>query len=433
MALVRKKMMDAKKKMRYTPYDILIFLTIMFQGAKQLRIFPTPFYKYFIALLFVLLFLKYIREKRSFKISKAFAALLVVVISFSFIVTPTTKTIVPAIFFVIELLAFRMYLGIFDTRKAFFERLLSIILLSATALSIFGFIQIIGYNLHINFLYDFKWLGFVPNYYGYLGEGRFYSIYDEPAHLCTILGAGLFAGFYFFKKCKNIKYIFALLAIAVFALETGSVITYLSVIIFVIFSFLYNYHFLGQKISPKVILVLIMFFVTAASFAVAKPSLISNSMDKIDNFFSDNIDNVNSQNLTTFALKSNYLIAKKKINDGYIFGTGIFTHESYYYSYIDLVYEKHYQRYLNYTDAASIFIRLLSEFGILSMVIFLAIIAYIIRSYFKKDYIGTFLILLFITQSMRLGDYTWILTCLPVVAILSREKTGSTKAIGGKK
>lgn len=433
MALIKKKTMNTKRKTKYTFYDVLIILTILFQGAKQLRIFPTPFYKYFIALLFVLLFLKYIREKRSFRISKAFIVLLVVVVSFSFIVTPTTKTIVPVIFFVIELLAFKMYLGLFDTKKAFFERLLSIILLSATVLSIFGFVQIIGYNLHINFLYDFKWLGFVPNYYGYLGEGRFYSIYDEPAHLCTVLGASLFASFYFFKKHKEIKYILALLLIAVFTFETGSVITYVSAIIFAIFSFFYNYYFLGRKISPKIILVLIISLAAVASFVVAKPSLISNSLEKIDNFFSDNVDNVNSQNLTTFALKSNYLIAKKKIEDGYIFGTGLFTHESYYYSYIDVIYEKHYQRYLNYTDAASIFIRLLSEFGILSIVTFVAIIIYLIRSYLRRDYIGTFLMLLFITQAMRLGDYTWILTCLPIVAIFSWKETSSTKAIGGKK
>ena len=145
-----------------------------------------------------------------------------------------------------------------------------------------------------------------------------------------------------------------------------------------------------------------------------------NGCNKIQNFFSNNSNSVYEQNETTFALKSNYLIAKNKIEDGYIFGTGIFTHEFYYYKYIDVIYKSHYQKYLNYSDAASIFIRLLSEFGILGIFAYILMIFYVIKCYKKKDYINMFYMMLFISQGMRLGDYTWLFNCLPIVIIFSK-------------
>ena len=37
-------------KAKFTIYDVLIFLTILFQGSNHLKIFPLPFFKYMISL-----------------------------------------------------------------------------------------------------------------------------------------------------------------------------------------------------------------------------------------------------------------------------------------------------------------------------------------------------------------------------------------------
>lgn len=406
-----------KIKTDFTIYDIVIMLIILFQGSNHLKVFPSPFYKYIICLLFVLLVIKYIKEKKRLKINFVILVWVLLLYAFSIIVSLDKRLVVPMIFFIIEIYAFKMYINLFETKQELFERILKIILVSATILSVIGFIQIIGYKLNINFLHDYKWMGIIPNYYGYLAEGRYYSIYDEPAHLCTILGAGLFSSYYFMKKDR--KYMIPMIIIAIFGFFTGSVITYVALLAFVLYILFYNLRIENEKLSKTKIIVFCLILVAIAILVAIKPSLIINSIEKINNFFSDNADSAYLQNGTTFALKSNYLIAINKIKDGYILGTGIFTHEFYYYSYIDRIYTSHYQQYLNYSDAASIFIRILSEFGVLSSLIYIAIIVYIYKACRKNNYMNLFYIMMFITQGMRLGDYTWFFNCLPIVIIFS--------------
>ena len=410
-------------KTKFTIYDVLIFLTILFQGSNHLKIFPSPFFKYMISLLFILLVFKNIKEKKIPKINIFIIITLFILYLYSIIVSLDKRLVVPMIFFIIEIYTFKMYIDLFETKEALFERILKIILISASLISIIGFIQIIGYKLNIWFLYNYEWMGIIPNYDGYLSEGRFYSIYDEPAHLCTILSAGIFASYYFMKKYKiYTKYIIQMLLITSFGILTGSVITYVTMIMFGMYILFYNIYIENKKISIKQIVIFAIIIILITIFAINKPHVLKNAVEKINNFFSNNVNSVNAQNNTTFALKSNFLISTNKIKDGYIIGSGIFTHEFFYYDYIDKIYPSRYQIYLNYSDAASIFIRFISEFGILSIALFSLIIIYICKSFARKDYIGLFYILLFITQGMRLGDYTWLFNCLPIVIILSNLK-----------
>lgn len=412
------------KDNKLTIYDIFIILIILFQGANHLIYFSSPFYKYIIIAFFGILFIKYLKNGKVKKTNSNIIFMLIIILLYaqSIIISFDNRLFVPMIFFIIEIFTFKMYIGLFDSKKQLFERLLKIILISSTFLSIVGFIQIIGFKLNIRPLYDFKWIGIIPNYYGYLTEGRFYSIYDEPAHLCTILGAGLFASYYYMKNF-NKKYIFELIMIALFGLFTGSVVTYSSMLIF--FGYILFYSKCNDNKIKKTynrILFVFILLIFVAAYVSSDLSLFSPVINKISNFLSNNSNSVYLQNETTFALKSNYLIAIRKIKNGYIFGTGLFTHEFYYYSYIDVIYRSHYQKYLNYSDAASIFIRVLSEFGILSIFIYLAILIYIFKIYKRKDYINMFYILLFISQGMRLGDYTWLFNCLPIIIIFSSIK-----------
>ncbi len=412
------------KKNKINFFDFIIILIILFQGSKHLKVFPSPFYKYIIVTLFIFLIIKYIKENRKIKnlVNKKLLILLSFIYLYSIIVSYNNRLFVPMVFYIIEIFSFKLYIGLFNSKEELFNKLLKIILISSILISTIGFVQIIGYKLSINFLYDFQWFGIIPNYYGYLAEGRFYSIYDEPAHLCTILGSGIFASYLYSRK-YNEKYFIALIFILLFTFLTGSVVTYLSLLIFLVYIFFYNKCTNKPKVRKISISKFIAIFVSLVCIVLLvafKSSLIMNGCNKIQNFFSNNSNSVYEQNETTFALKSNYLIAKNKIEDGYIFGTGIFTHEFYYYKYIDVIYKSHYQKYLNYSDAASIFIRLLSEFGILGIFAYILMIFYVIKCYKKKDYINMFYMMLFISQGMRLGDYTWLFNCLPIVIIFSK-------------
>ena len=419
------------KENKISFFDFIIILIILFQGSKHLKIFPSPFYKYIIVVLFIFLIIKYIRENRNIKnvLNRKFLLILAFIYLYSIIVSYDSRLFVPMLFYIIEIVSFKLYIGLFNSKEELFNRLLKIILISSIIISTIGFVQIIGYKFSINFLYDFQWLGIIPNYYGYLTEGRFYSIYDEPAHLCTILGSGIFASYLYSKK-YNEKYLIVLIFILLFAFFTGSVVTYSSLLVFLVYILFYNKctnKSKLRKMSTSKFIVIFVSLICIALLVAFKSPLITNGYNKIQNFFSNNSNSVYEQNETTFALKSNYLIAKNKMEDGYIFGTGIFTHEFYYYKYIDVIYESHYQKYLNYSDAASIFIRLLSEFGILGILSYILIIFYIIKCYKKKDYINMFYMMLFISQGMRLGDYTWLFNCLPIVIIFSELSNDANK------
>jgi hypothetical protein len=407
----------AENNSRLSISDCIVIFIILAQGTNHLVVFSSPFFKYVILLLGVALTYQYIHEEKEIEININIVIGLLLMYAYSLIVSFSVRLFVPMLYFAIEILIFKMYIGTFESRDALFERLLKIIYISSNIIVVIGFIQIIAYHLNIKFLYDYSWMGIIPNYYGYLDEGRFYSIYDEPAHLCTILGSGLFSSFYYYKQ-QGLKYLIPFVATGIFALFTGSIITYLAVFIFLLLIIIYDVRCRKMTKKEYKILFLVLIVVALGLIAFINSGFFSNSIDKLYNFFSSDASNAYAQSNTTFALKSNFLISILKLKK-YPLGTGIFTHELYYYSYIDIAYPVRYQKYLNYSDAASIFIRYISEFGFLSIVIFAFILFVVIKSFKDKNIQVMFYITLFITQGMRLGDYTWLFNCLPLVIIIS--------------
>ena len=110
------------------------------------------------------------------------------------------------------------------------------------------------------------------------------------------------------------------------------------------------------------------------------------------------------------------------MKDKYLFGTGMFTHIVSYDKYMKRIYPDGYVR-INYADACSMFIRVFSEFGIIGFIIFVGFLIYILILGIKnKDIFLLFTLVVFITQSMRLGEYNWILNCLSFVILVSSVK-----------
>lgn len=71
--------------------------------------------------------------------------------------------------------------------------------------------------------------------------------------------------------------------------------------------------------------------------------------------------------LSALAITSNFQVSVEKMKDGYWLGTGLDSHRLYYDRYIDRLYLFLYMR-LNSEDAASLYIRVFSEFGIVGLV-----------------------------------------------------------------
>jgi O-antigen ligase len=129
-----------------------------------------------------------------------------------------------------------------------------------------------------------------------------------------------------------------------------------------------------------------------------------------------------TENSTIYAIASNIRYAIAKVCDGHILGTGYDSNRYYYRDYVDKLYHKP-DYYLNEEDAASLFTRILSEFGIVGLV---STIGYLfkraIENLKKHDWIITVMISMFLFQGARNGQYYLTMMVIPTVFLLYYDK-----------
>lgn len=127
----------------------------------------------------------------------------------------------------------------------------------------------------------------------------------------------------------------------------------------------------------------------------------------------EDITNLNS---SSFALFSNFVIAKHSFTNWPLTGTGIGTHENNYKRYFKLFFDEDFIiRYgtFNMADANSLFIRLMSETGLLGLVMFFLFMFkfLLLKKGYKdpllRDYllINQGIFILFIIRLIRTGNY----------------------------
>ena len=435
--------------------DTLFFMCLIFQDI-SLRIFGTQLYKYIILIMLFLLILNYFITKRTIKISFTFIFLILILYIYSFLFGFDKNLLVPSIYLIFELSTFILYCGLFDNEEQLQKRFFKIIFVSAIVISILAVIQWISFKFNIKVVYNI-----LTQHVFYLNEGRITSIYSEPAHLCSLLGGGIFVSLYYLvhESKLKLKYYLSLALLFLVSLLSGSFVTYVSVLIFVI-AFYFCYFAMGlRKKCPSnkniVIVSLILLVLLSLFIYIDKSKTISTIVDKSESFNesfedsseTDDFDDTDSdtlknkvldeqlRNQSAFAMKSNFNIGLEKFKDGYYFGTGIFSHINFYDQYMKRIYPHGYIR-INYTDGCSMFFRFFSELGIIGLLIVLSMLIYFgIKSLIKKDIFMLFILLLFFTQSMRLGEYNWVLNCFPFVYLVINTKFYSygAKIIGKKK
>ena len=249
-------------------------------------------------------------------------------------------------------------------------------------LSVIGIIQEIGYQLKIPVMYDFSYIGITYNIpigssNAFGNFAKIQSIYSEPSHLSLILGIGCAITFFYFINRDIFTFVSfkKSLVIIICALLTFSTLMYAILLVCYIYIL-----FLDKNLFIKKTLWWIMVIIILVFGIYFFRDWLWNMFIKVQEIFiKDNVDKYSA-----FAMTSNLNIAIEKIKDGYLFGTGLDSHRLLYFDYIDNIYNN-VQIYLNYDEAASMYIRMLSEFGFIGIFSF---IYYIFNELFlfKKSY-----------------------------------------------
>jgi hypothetical protein len=127
-------------------------------------------------------------------------------------------------------------------------------------------------------------------------------------------------------------------------------------------------------------------------------------------------EDINELNTSSFALYSNYVIAKASFSEMPLTGTGLGTHETNYKKYFSQFFDEDFIiRYgaFNTADANSMFVRLMSETGLLGLGLFFIFLFkyFILRKGYAdpdlRDYtlINQSIFIWFIVRLVRTGNY----------------------------
>lgn len=300
--------------------------------------------------------------------------------------------------FVINSFGFYLYLRSVNL-KIFTKKLIKFMYY----LSIFAIIQQIAFLLNMPLIYD------LHNSFGLVGGSnisdfgsfqlyRVYSIFTEPAHFAYFISFAIFAGIVsfnnkksFFHKLIDIKE-FIVIIVAFFM--TFSFSMYIMVLIFVLLtSIKFN---MKSFITISLMILLIVIAIQS--------EVISTKLYKIQNF-----NNIETKELggTMFAITSNIGVTYDSlVENNFLFGKGMDTHR--------FNYDKFIGKYISYdsclygtnrVDASSMFLRILSEFGILGLVVFLIYLKiYYVKDLYIKD-LSLVSMFAMLSYMVRTGDY----------------------------
>lgn len=358
-----------KYNYKYNFNDKLIFLSLLVSGVGNYNnLLPLNLSQIFILILSFSVIIKSFKS-RKFYIPRTFIFSFIYVLFVTFIININgVESIKTLGILSIYIVTFYNYIKQTDDK----EKIIKILYDIAFVYSLIGIIQEIGYLLKIQVLYDFSYLG-INNAVSISGNMmRITSLLTEPAHFATIIIPGIcivvidyfkIYRFKFNKRYKNMCFFIA-------SILTFSLVVYTTIGTI----FIYNLLFVSKNIKYKmkiIILIITIFF--GVSVIVPESLLIINQ--KIESLFNLN-EGLDTNNLSGFAVVSNIRIALENLRQGSIFGSGLDSHIKTYFKYIDQLYSN-VVMYLNYTDAGSLYTRILSEFGILGI---LSYIIFIIKS-----------------------------------------------------
>jgi len=268
----------------------------------------------------------------------------------------------------------------------------------------FALLQMVLYYSHLGNLYTFSFLGLKEVNLSTSGYFiRLFSLATEPAALCGILLPAIYLSINrIINKEKQVSLRYAIIVIFV-VLNTFSLIGYLYIFIALIMAFYYGGKISFGKIALLIFAMFIFIILIMQAESIQQRVSEATSLDSI----------ASSDNLSIMAVYSNILIMLEVLKEYPLLGGGIFNHPHFYDMYISMFYSGGAPRVeLNKDEAASLYIRSLSETGILGFVSLVGLLMYILKRCTRKGCYNAYAIsfaLAFILLGIRAGSVNYII------------------------
>ena len=405
------KSIEYIKRTKYSPADMLLLVAIVFQHFGELPIISITPNTLALFLIGAVALVKVLAQKQKLLIPYK----LFLVIGYVALITFTHYFDSTAVKNFVLFIAFTVSFALYFLNEPDKEKIFSILYFGASILAIYGMIQEFSYILGIPYIYDPTNFGFVVFYISKL-SGPFicmYSLYSEPSHLAGILCVGILLGVITDKEKKHYAFTNSVLTVLIIigAVLTGSATVYVGLFLVAIAVIV------NLKLPARYKLFIILGGIAAVSvFFLAFPRIYHSVVEYrllglINEFYIVG-------NWTTFAIISNLRAAIAKFQDGNIFGTGFDSNGYYYYDYVDKIYGSS-TKYMNAGDAASLFTRVFSEFGIVGLI---AMLAFLIHRTYRglktSNWHILIMVTLFVVQGLRNGSYLDTMFVVPLIALL---------------
>lgn len=361
------------EKLKLTFGDFIILASILSVGYGNIKGYAIT--QYFILFSFAYFVYKFFITSPMIKINKKkllyFSLTIVYILLITLLFNPNFIDMLSGLtYLIISLITFFLYSRFTKKRKIIY-----------LLYQISFFISILGIFQEVIFLFNEDLISnslfsviYSKNSIIQLGTElvRVSSIYAEPAHLAPIFSISVAiiiekficidsSQFFYVNKVKNI-------IIFICIILTFSLVVYITICIVI-----FIYYLLIYDKKKKISFILFWFIIPTLIIYLAAPKILTTWLYEkfITQLFLGN--EMTTNNLTGFALISNFRIAIEKLKDGYILGTGFESHSIYYWKYIDRLYSSVYLN-LNVVGAGSVYIRIFSEFGIIGVIFMMFLI-----------------------------------------------------------
>jgi hypothetical protein len=258
------------------------------------------------------------------------------------------------------------------------------------------------FHMYCKFAYYIAIIGIIMFVFHYITRGYFLrleSIFREPAHYVTVI----FPAFYFYLKNYLEYKIYKVRTFVIFIsiVLAGSSVGFVGLL----FSWLliYKPNFRNMiKAMAFFLITLFLIFNLSSDFKDRAESTIYLLVTQ----------DFTKANVSSFALISNLFVALKSFSNHWLIGGGLGSHEISYFKYIysvgfniDALKDPTIIG-LNYNDACSLFIRILSEIGLVGIVfVFFFIVKYRIKTPCMEKNISDGILIYFLLKLLREGHY----------------------------
>jgi hypothetical protein len=314
----------------------------------------------------------------------------------------------------------KQVIGIFSSSLIFYllmkaneydvKRLFKVYLNLAFLVGLIGLFQELSFLLGFRAGYDFSYI--FTSWRLYLSQAGFLkisSILPEPASFCYVMIPAFFAALTSFSK-SNFKFLnkWRALVIILSVVLSFSLVGYIGMVLSFML-LLFNYTKIRYLVVGTVLISILMFF------AYVNVADLKIRIDDSINAFTGKTK-LEETNLSTFTLFSNALVAWESFKDNPVFGSGLGSHSISHDRYmekvvdVDAVMANYKYTFLNKGDTSSLFLRLVSETGLLGLFFIFCFVFrfWILKKNDKSGFlwvVSNAILAVFLIRAIRGGHY----------------------------